>query len=533
MLPDPNTLSNEQLAAQCIMPRLVPRDYVDQEALRNEVSALIQRGIGGFCVFQGEADATTLLLHDLQKQSSIPLLFSADYEHGLPMRLQGGTDMPHAMAMMQSGSIDATKKAAAFIAKEAVTIGVHWNFAPVCDVNSDTHNPIINIRAFGEKPEQVEKYIRAYIEGTQSQSVMACAKHFPGHGDTSTDSHSALPVIDCTLEQLEEREFKPFKCAIDAGVRSIMIGHLSVPALDDSGLPASLSRKIMHDMLRNQWGYDGIIVTDALDMHAISKTYTSAEATIACLKAGATIALVPDDAIEALDGLTKYVEEYPDFRDTLIKNVQRIFAEKTWCGLNEPLTLHPPLESKVMEEHAMHALFMAKNALRVHDPKHVLPLPDSKPFAAFAVLGDETQATLDKAVSLFHVMAQSLEQECDFGFINKDITRDEALELAQNINDVDTVILGLLLKPQSYLGHIAIHPSIIEAIDILGKDKTVIAFLLGSPYVHESVNVDAYVCSFSDSLPSLAAAALTLSGRATGNAWTHQDAGSFTPESHQ
>lgn len=531
MLPDPNTLSDEQLAAQCIMPRLVPRDYANEDTLRNEVATLIQRGIGGFCVFQGEADATTLLLHELQKTSTIPLLFSADYEHGLPMRLEGGTDMPHAMAMMQSESPDATRKAAEFIANEALTIGVHWNFAPVCDINSNPQNPIINIRSFGETTGQLEPHVRAYIEGTQSQHVMACAKHFPGHGDTSTDSHSALPTIDCSIEQLEQREFLPFKIAIDAGVRSIMIGHLSVPALDDSGTPASLSSRIMHDVLRTHWGYQGIIVTDALDMHAISKTYSSAEATIACLNAGATIALVPDDAIEALDGLIAHVKEHPAFREVLINNAKRIFAEKQWCGLETIPSLQRPLESKVMEDHAMHALDIAKKALRVHDPKNKLPLSDEKPFAAFAVLGDEAQTTLDKAVAVFRVMAQSLEQECDFGFINQDITHDEALELSQNIQDVDTVILALLMKPQSYKGHITIHPSIIDAIEVLCKEKTVIALLLGSPYLHECLNADSYVSAYSDALPSLAAAALTLSGRATGSTWTSHDAGSFSAES--
>ncbi|MGA1277256.1 MAG: glycoside hydrolase family 3 protein [Candidatus Kapaibacteriota bacterium] len=532
MLPDPQSMSNEQLAAQCIMPRLVPRDYVEQEALREEFAQLIQRGIGGFCVFQGEADATSLLLHDLQQKSTIPLLFSADYEHGLPMRLEGGTDMPHAMAMMQSGSPEATKKAAEFIAKEARTIGVHWNFAPVCDINSNPENPIINIRSFGETSHQAEKHIQAYIEGTQAQSVLACAKHFPGHGDTSTDSHSALPLIDCSLQELQEREFIPFKSAIDAGVRSIMIGHLAIPSIDDSGIPASLSAVVMNNILRKEWQYEGIIVTDALDMHAISKTYTSAEATIACLKAGATIALVPDNAIEALDGLIQYIEEHPEFRITLIEQVERIFAEKSWCGLETTPALQHPLSSQVMEEHAMHALDIAKKALRIHDPKNILPIPDAKPFAAFAVLGDESQSTLDKAVALFRVMAQSLEQECDFGFINKEISSDEAKELSENIKDVDTVILGFLMKPQSYKGHIGIHPAMLEAIDILCKDKTVIALLLGSPYLHDCIKADAYVCAFSDALPSLAAAALTLSGRATGSEWTMNDAGSFHPETH-
>ena len=531
MLPNPESLSNELLAAQCIMPRLVPRDYAENPELQKEVSELIQRGIGGFCVFQGEADPTALLLHQLQLKSEIPLLFSADYEHGLPMRLEGGTDMPHAMSMMQAHDPDATKRAAGYIAKEAKTIGVYWNFAPVCDINTDTNNPIINIRAFAESPDQAEAHIAAFIHGTQSAGVMACAKHFPGHGNTSTDSHSALPLIDCSLEELKSREFLPFKTAIDAGVRSIMIGHLAIPALDASGLPASLSHIIMHDLLREEWKYSGIIVTDALDMHAISNTYSSAEATIACLQAGATIALVPDDAIEALNGLIEYVNTHPEFREVLIGNVKRIFAEKEWCDLSEKPQLQPPLDSKVMEEHAMHALIMAKKGLRVHDPKSLLPIPETASFAAFAVLGDESEQTLEKGISLFRVMAQSLEQECDLGFINKDITKEEAEEFAETIKDVDTVILGLLMKPQSYKGTIGINPEIAQAIEILTKEKKTIAFLLGSPYLHSSVSADAYVCAFSDALPSIAAAALTLSGRSFGKEWTSSDAGNFHPES--
>jgi beta-glucosidase-like glycosyl hydrolase len=532
MLPHPESLSNEQLAAQCIMPRLVPRDFIDNPAIQQEISELIQRGIGGFCVFQGDADETALLLHQLQIKSETPLLFSADFEHGLPMRLEGGTDMPHAMALMQSHDPEGTQKAANFIAKEAKTIGVQWNFAPVCDINTDTDNPIINIRAFAESPSNAEAYIKAYIAGTQSQGVMACAKHFPGHGNTSTDSHSALPTIDCTLEELQIREFLPFQTAIKAGVRSIMIGHLSIPALDPSGIPASLSRIIIHDLLRKEWKYEGIIVTDALDMHAISKTYSSAEATIACLKAGATIALVPDDAIEALNGLIDYANAHPEFRDILIENVKRIFAEKTWCGLSDTPILHPPLDSLVMEEHGMHALEIAKKALRIHDPKSLLPLPDDASFAAFAVLGDESEITLSKSISLFRVMAQSLEHECDLGFINQDITMEEAQELAGTIKDVDTVILGILMKPQSYKGTIGIHPSIKQAIDILTKEKKTIVLLLGSPYLHASIPADTYVCAYSDALPSLAAAALTLSGRAIGSQWTTFDAGNFHSESY-
>ena len=404
---------------------------------------------------------------------------------------------------------------------------MQWNFAPVCDINSNPLNPIINIRAFAEYPSHAESHIKAFVHGTQSQQVLACAKHFPGHGDTATDSHSSLPTIDADSEELHNKELVPFQKAIEAGVKSIMIGHLAIPALDPSNTPASLSKKIMHDLLRKKWNYEGIIVTDALDMHAISKHYSSAEASIRCLEAGATIALVPDNAIEALDAVAKKAENDSAFLEILKENVRRILDAKEWCGLINKPPLYPALESKTMEDHAMLALDIAKSALRIHDPKKLLPFKDETSFAAFAVLGDDNQSTVDKGVALFRVLAQTLENECDFGFINADISEADAQELYESIKDVDCIILALLMRPQSYKGSIGINPELQKAIEIITHEKPIIAFLLGSPYLHEAVKADAYVCAFSDALPSLAAAALTVSGRTHAKAWTQYDAGRF------
>jgi len=539
-------LTPREAAAQCIMPRLVPNSIQESDVHKQEIISLIAQGIGGFCVFQGDAEYTATLIDELQKEAAIPLLFSADYEHGLTMRLEGGTDFPHAMALAQAKKPDLTYKAAAAIALEAKTIGVHWNFAPVCDINSHPENPIINIRAFAEYPSHAEQHIKEYIKGTQSQSVLACAKHFPGHGNTVTDSHSALPIVLDSLEQLQQRELVPFQKAIEADVQSIMIGHLSIPALDPSGLPASLSSTIMIDLLRKHMKYKGIIITDALDMHAISKHYTSAEATILSLQAGATIALVPDNALEALDAVARKAEEDPDFYNLLVENCLLIAKAKQWCGLisEAPTSIEYSdnnrqtiiknsapnkiaLDSKTMENHALLALDIAKQALVIHDPKKLLPISEKTTFAAFAVLDGDDQKTLDKGVSFFRVLAQTLENECDFGFINSEIEPNDAYELRDSVQAVDIIILAVFIKPMSYKGTVGLSEYLLHALDHITQDKPVVAMLLGSPYLHSFLPADAYICSYSDSLPSLSAAALTVSGRATAKAWTPHDAGCF------
>jgi beta-glucosidase-like glycosyl hydrolase len=538
-------LTPRELAAQCIMPRLNPFDYQEKEEHKAEIEALIDQGIGGFCVFQGQADQTALLLDRLNMRSRIPLIFSADYEYGLPMRLEGGTSFPHAMALGQAG-VEYTRRAAQIIGTEARTLGIVWNFAPVCDINSNPDNPIINIRAFAENPQQAARHAQAWIKGSQAARIMTSAKHFPGHGDTHTDSHSALPHINRSRAQLEECEFQPFLAAIQAGVDSIMIGHLNIPGLDPTGMPASLSEPIITGIVRNHLQYKGIIVTDALDMHSIAHTYTSGQAALMALKAGATIALVPADALQALEAVAAEAAQNSTFCDMLRQNVMLLAQARYQYGLipqpveavqiaeSDGQTIYPvqrhnpqPIDAKTMEKNAIEALEMAKKAIRISDPDTLLPLDQAMHFACFAVLDTDNPKMVDKGVQFFRVLAQTMENECDFGFISTDISMEQAAALGQDTQAADCIIIALFITPRAFHGSINPGENLSAIIGRIAGDKPVIALCMGSPYVHKYIKANAFISACSDSVPSIAAAALSISGRLRPAEWTKADAGHF------
>ena len=242
-------------------------------------------------VFASELETVPRLLNDLQEAAAIPLLVSADVERGLAFRVRNGTvPLPWAMAIGASRSEEAARFTGEVTAREARALGIHWALAPVADVNNNPDNPVINIRSYGEDPELVARMVRAYVEGTQAGGMLATAKHFPGHGDTSTDSHHVRPVVAADRERLERVELVPFKAAIDAGVDTIMTAHVVMTAVDAEA-PATLSNPVMTGLLREEMGFEGLIVTDALEMAGIRPAWTG-EAAIRSLEAGADVQFV-------------------------------------------------------------------------------------------------------------------------------------------------------------------------------------------------------------------------------------------------
>ena len=305
---------------------------LNQSSYKKEIHKLVEIGVGGFCIFNGEPDQVELLIQELQSISDTPLLFAADFEYGLPMRLTEGTSFPHAMALGKTHKPDNSRLVGKAIAKESKSIGINWNLAPVCDINSNPKNPIINIRSFGEDAETVSEHSSAYIEGTQSEKVVACAKHFPGHGDTEIDSHLDLPALSNNLDDLYSLELKPFESAISSGVKSIMVGHLAVPAIDSSGLPASLS-KVVIKFLREAMKFNQIIITDALDMNAITSRFNPNESALLALQAGNDIALMPLNPIDAINYVTEIAKTDSELTIHLKKSAEKIYNLKRWCGL--------------------------------------------------------------------------------------------------------------------------------------------------------------------------------------------------------
>jgi beta-N-acetylhexosaminidase len=238
------------------------------------------------------------LLNRLQQDSKLPLLIAADFERGVTMRLHGATPFPHAMAFGAAGKLDYAEAFGRITAQEARAIGVHWNFFPDADVNSNPANPIINTRSFGEDPQQVGDLVVAYIRGARANGMLTTVKHFPGHGDTATDSHLSVAQVTGDRARLNSVELAPFRQAIAAGVDSVMVAHVTVPALEpDPNRVATTSSAIVTDLLKKQLGFRGIVVTDALDMAGLTRLYGAniGRAAVDAFKAGNDLLLIPAD----------------------------------------------------------------------------------------------------------------------------------------------------------------------------------------------------------------------------------------------
>ncbi|MDN5688880.1 MAG: glycoside hydrolase family 3 protein, partial [Brachybacterium sp.] len=272
----------------------------------------------------------------------IPLVISADEERGVVYRLPApATPLPGAMALGASGSHSHARKAGVIVGSELRASGVNQAFAPVADVNIEARNPVIGVRSLGADPEAVSRLVAAQIKGIQSEDCSASAKHFPGHGDTATDSHLGLPVIDHTRAELDEIDLPPFRAAIEQGVDVIMTAHIVVPALDDSGRPATLSQPILTGLLREELGFDGVIVTDSLAMDGVRTMFGDDRVPVEAILAGADQMLMPPDLVVAVGGVRDAVASGEITEDRLDDSVRRILAQKLRLGLFEDASVDP------------------------------------------------------------------------------------------------------------------------------------------------------------------------------------------------
>ena len=285
------------------------RLYPHLETSNQNLKRLLEAGVGGVILMGGSTKELEIRCNTLTKWAGKPLLLCADIEEGLGQRFYGGTHYVPPMGIAQIYKkdnrlgISIAEKIGYLTGKEAKKIGLNWLLAPVCDINNNSNNPVINLRAWGEDPETVKSLTCAYKKGVSRANVLTCAKHFPGHGNSEVDSHLDLPRIDDDFTKLQRFELIPFKSLIDQGVNSVMIGHLLFPSIDPI-YPATLSKKIVNDLLRIQLKFDGLVVTDALVMESISKRYSSSSAAKMAFDAGVDLILMPEDIDEAIDSLT-------------------------------------------------------------------------------------------------------------------------------------------------------------------------------------------------------------------------------------
>ena len=329
-------LSLEARLGQLIMPAIRGIHLNDAGAEYRQLQQQIQQiGVGGFILFEGDIYESAVLIDRLQSQASVPLLIGSDFERGAAFRIRHTLPLPWNMAVGATRSEQWAYRQGRITAQEARALGVNWIFAPVVDVNNNPANPVINIRAYGEDPRLVGRLGAAFVAGAQQVGVLATAKHFPGHGDTEVDSHLSLPVIPVERPRLERIEWVPFRKAIRAGVKSIMTAHIAVPALEeDPGRPATLSTAVLEQVLRNELGFRGLIVTDSMKMKGLTRGFWSGEAAVQALEAGVDVLLDPPDARVVFGALLEAVKAGRLSESRVDRSVERILQAKAWLGLS-------------------------------------------------------------------------------------------------------------------------------------------------------------------------------------------------------
>jgi len=400
-------LTLRQDVAQMVMPRLNGDSLGDSRHL-DQVISLIQDGIGGFILFGGSVAQTPRQLQNLQARAAVPLLISSDVERGLGQQLAGGTRFPSQRAV--ASAVDRRSKKDVnllnsmldAVRTETRAAGIHAVFSPVVDVNNNPDNPIICTRSFGDEPEVVEWFGTRYIKQLQKAlsrrdrlELLACAKHFPGHGDTDQDSHSVLPVIRANRARLNRIELPPFREAIKSGVGMVMVAHLLVPALEPDK-PTTFSKKTVTALLREGMEFDGLIVSDALDMGALAGKYPGDEIAVRAVEAGMDILLHPKDAYETIDAVVRAVEQGRLTHARITESVERIFAAKTKLGLfDTPDGKTVPLD---YQKHQQIAREISLKTLDVaYGDKKLLPLEKNAGVACF-ILDDDNDTEAGNAL---------------------------------------------------------------------------------------------------------------------------------------
>jgi beta-N-acetylhexosaminidase len=459
------------------------------EAYARLVHAIEQLGVGGFIIYNGDALTTAALTNRLQRRARVPLWFASDFEGGVGMQLRGGTRLPRAMALAATGDTESAAEAARITAREGRAIGVHVNFYPVLDVNNNPSNPIINTRAFSDNPETVANWGTAFIRAAQDAGQIATAKHFPGHGDTALDSHILLPTLDASRERLLEIELPPFRTAVQRGVRAIMTAHIAVPALEEgaTGLrPATLSPALIDGILRRDFGFDGLVFSDALSMGAISNAYEPGEAAVLAILAGCDVALYPVDTAAAHAALCDAVTQRRIGRERVDASVRRILHAKAWCGLQHEreVSLDNVWDVLASPSHMATAGELFEHAVTlIRDPRGLLPLKnkrvvaiilkDSVPLWAH-VLREPSGSRFSKEV-VTQFRARVIESSANAADIE---------QILAETRDCDVALVGICARVAAYKGSVALaeaHAEVLQALDAAGVP--IIAAVFGNPYV--------------------------------------------------
>ncbi len=495
--------------------------------------------VDGPYLLRSEPYEAAELLNRLQSDSKLPLLFAADFERGLPMRLMGATVFPHAMAFGGDGKLEDAEAFGRITAEESRAIRIHWNFFPDADVNSNPVNPIINTRSFGEDPKQVGDLVAAYIKGAHEGGMLTTAKHFPGHGDTATDSHLGVASVNVDRAHLDSIELPPFQRAIAAGVDSVMVAHVTVPALDsDPNHVATISPAIVSDLLEKQLGFKGIIVTDALDMAGLTHLFANSigRAAVEAFKAGNDLLLIPADFPASYNAMLQAVQSGEISRERLDHSVLKILRTKASLDLQEARTVDVKAIANLVgkPENLAFGQQVANDAVTlVRDNGKILPLksPVKNQGTAKAALPYTTQEeTHNQVVAVIFSDDMRTESGRTFGrefharipdarliYVDPRVAAEMSGDVLKAVDEATMVIAAVYVIPTAgKMGNgVAMADAtgtlLQQVLDHAAAKTAVVA--MGNPYLAADFpKIENYMCTFSNAAVSELAAVRALFG---------------------
>jgi beta-N-acetylhexosaminidase len=526
-------LTAEQKAAQSLMKSMSLRDRVAQlvigvaygdvpsrrskeyEKYRHWVRDL---KIGGLIVNNhvqngitrnAEPHAFALFLNQMQKLAKTPLIVGADFERGASMRVSDGPLFPYSMAIGAARDPQAARYEGAETAREARALGVQWIFAPVADVNNNPDNPVINIRSFGENPADVSRLVEAYIEGAHSDPanrVLVTAKHFPGHGDTNIDSHLALARLEASRERMNQVELIPFEAAIAHGVDAIMTAHMTVPAVEPEEIPSTASPKVLTGLLREELGFKGLIVTDALDMLGFASQFKPGEGSVRAFEAGADVLLMPPNPEQAIHAVLAAVERGQISRQRIDDSVMRVLAAKIRVGIIKKKMVDLDEVSDVLDDAEVNQKVQEmsdRGVTLVRNDRSVLPLAPQGACLT-VVIGRRTSTYGQQLANEFRRRAK----DARVTVVDPSLPLNAMLDAAGDLSTCSSMSIAIFSTGGAIAGDL---PAFVQKLIDAPAPSVLIG--MGSPYVFAQFpKATAFLTTFSPTPPSETAAVKALFG---------------------
>lgn len=470
------SLSTEERIAQLMWISAFSNQEIDYD---NELCNLIKKtGIGGIVFFQGEAAKEAEMINYFRKISNVPPIIAIDGEWGIGMRLEGVSKFPYQMTLGAIRNDSLIYRMGVAVSQQMKRAGVNVNLAPVADVNNNPGNPVINYRSFGEIPANVSHKTLMYMSAMQDNGIFTVAKHFPGHGDTQTDSHLDLPRITKSASHLDSVELVPFSSLIKNGISGVMPGHLSVPSLDTvTGIPATFSYPILTGLLRNKLGFRGLVISDAMNMGGITKYANPGEVELKSLKAGMDVLEYVSDAELAIKSVAEGIKKGIIYQATIDEKCRRVLAAKYWAGLNKPIKIDParitedltPVSSGVLiPELYAEALTVINNDKEIIPIRHL----DSIRIATLAINKSE--------ISSFQKRLSEYTRTDDFFIDTLNCKRTD--EILKRLEGYDIVIGGIFDTDQRPNKNFGIQDGLNGIIDRLNSKTRCVITYFGNPY---------------------------------------------------